>query len=223
MSDLGNKEVFAKNLKKYMDIKNTDRNKLASVTGFSYTTINEWYTATSYPRIDKIEILADYFGISKSDLIEDRPTHSNLKGTIIDRNVVKIPVLGKIPAGIPFEAIEDTYAVDSVEIPVDWLRGGKEYFALKITGDSMEPDYKNDDTVVFLKSSDCTSSQDCCVKVNGEDATFKRVTLRDNGILLSPLNVDNNTGFVPKFYSLDEIKSLPITVIGVAKRHIRDL
>ena len=63
---------------------------------------------------------------------------SNLDVATLDKDVVKIPVLGKIPAGIPFEAIEDTYTEDYEEIPKSWTRGGKEYFALRLTGDSME-------------------------------------------------------------------------------------
>ena len=71
MSDLGNKKVFAKNLKYYMSINNVDRNKLCNDLDFNYTTVREWTNGTSYPRIDKIEALANYFGILKSDLIED--------------------------------------------------------------------------------------------------------------------------------------------------------
>lgn len=70
MSDLGNKEVFAKNLKYYMNLNNVDRNKLCNDLDFNYTTVREWTNGTAYPRIDKIEALANYFGILKSDLIE---------------------------------------------------------------------------------------------------------------------------------------------------------
>lgn len=72
MSDLGNKEVFAKNLNHYMKINNVDRNKLCNDLDFNYTTVREWTNGTAYPRIDKIEMLANYFDIMKSDLIEDK-------------------------------------------------------------------------------------------------------------------------------------------------------
>lgn len=71
MSDLGNKEVFAKNLNYYMKLNNVDRNKLCNDLDFNYTTVREWTNGTAYPRIDKIEAIANYFGILKSDLIED--------------------------------------------------------------------------------------------------------------------------------------------------------
>lgn len=72
MSDLGNKEIFAKNLSYYMKLNNVDRNKLCNDLDFNYTTVREWTNGTSYPRIDKIELLANYFGILKSDLIENK-------------------------------------------------------------------------------------------------------------------------------------------------------
>lgn len=71
MSGLGNKEIFSKNLRYYMDKKGVDRNQVCAALGFVYTTFNDWYNGVKYPRIDKIEMLANYFGIKKSDLIEE--------------------------------------------------------------------------------------------------------------------------------------------------------
>ena len=71
MSELGNKQVFAKNLQRYMDKENIDRYKLCKDLNFKYSTVSEWLAAKKYPRIDKIEILANYFNILKSDLIEE--------------------------------------------------------------------------------------------------------------------------------------------------------
>ena len=70
MSDLGNKEIFASNLKYYMEIYNKDRNDLFKILDIPYTTLSDWLNAKKYPRIDKIELLANYFSIQKSDLIE---------------------------------------------------------------------------------------------------------------------------------------------------------
>lgn len=72
MSDLGNKEIMARNLKKYMDMNNIDRNELCTKLNIKYTTMCDWLNAKTYPRIDKIEMLANYFGISKSDLVEGK-------------------------------------------------------------------------------------------------------------------------------------------------------
>jgi len=66
------KEVFAKNLRTYMEMKGKTQKELAEIVGVSAPTMNDWIKAKKYPRIDKIEILADYFGILKSDLIEEK-------------------------------------------------------------------------------------------------------------------------------------------------------
>jgi transcriptional regulator with XRE-family HTH domain len=70
MSNLGNKEIFAKNLAYYLERSGKDQKEVAEVVGVAPSTFNEWMKAKKYPRIDKIEMLANYFGILKSDLIE---------------------------------------------------------------------------------------------------------------------------------------------------------
>ena len=66
------KEVFAKNLRYHMDRKGISQKELAEIVGVSAPTVNDWLKAKKYPRIDKIEIMANYFGILKSDLIEEK-------------------------------------------------------------------------------------------------------------------------------------------------------
>ena len=65
-------EVFAKNLRYYMESRGKNQKELAEIVGVSAPTMNDWINAKKYPRIDKIEILANYFGILKSDLIEEK-------------------------------------------------------------------------------------------------------------------------------------------------------
>ena len=72
MSSIGNKEVFARNLSYYLRMRGRDQKEVAEVVGVAPSTFNEWVKGKKYPRIDKIELLANYFGILKSDLIEDK-------------------------------------------------------------------------------------------------------------------------------------------------------
>lgn len=72
MNDLGNKDIMAINIKYYMEDKGIDRNTLCSDLGIKYTTLCDWLNAKTYPRIDKIEMMANYFGVQKSDLVESR-------------------------------------------------------------------------------------------------------------------------------------------------------
>ena len=80
MTALGNKQIMADNIAYYMKLKGIDRNQLCEDLGFKYSTVSEWLSANKYPRIDSIEKMANYFGISKSKLIE-KPEQSKLSGT----------------------------------------------------------------------------------------------------------------------------------------------
>ena len=79
LSALGNKAIFSKNLKYYIEQSGKDRRELANIWGFPYSTVTEWVNGKKYPRIDRIEIMADYFGIQKSDLIEEKPPEEQQK------------------------------------------------------------------------------------------------------------------------------------------------
>lgn len=72
MSNLGNKEVMAKNLRYFVERSGKTQKEMCEILDVSTSTFNDWMNARSYPRIDKIEILANYFRILKSDLIEDK-------------------------------------------------------------------------------------------------------------------------------------------------------
>lgn len=76
MSSIGNKEIFAKNLSYYVKRSGRDQKEIAEVVGVAPSTFNEWVKGKKYPRIDKIEMLANYFRILKSDLIEDKAKKS---------------------------------------------------------------------------------------------------------------------------------------------------
>lgn len=81
MSNLGNREIFARNLKFYMDISGKTQKELSEIVGVATSTFNDWVKGKKYPRMDKVELLANYFGILKSDLIEEKrqqPTQSKL-------------------------------------------------------------------------------------------------------------------------------------------------
>lgn len=73
------KDVFAKNLRTYMERAGKSQKDMADIVGVSTATYSDWINAKKYPRIDKIEIMAEYFGILKSDLIEDKMTEEKEK------------------------------------------------------------------------------------------------------------------------------------------------
>lgn len=70
MSELGNKQIMANNIRRYMEMKGISRAEFCRRLGFKYSTVTDWLNAEKYPRIDKIELMANFFNISKADLVE---------------------------------------------------------------------------------------------------------------------------------------------------------
>ena len=70
-TDLGNQEIFARNLKRYLDSSGKTQKEIADAISVSTGTFCDWIKGRTYPRMDKVQLLADYFGIQKSDLVED--------------------------------------------------------------------------------------------------------------------------------------------------------
>lgn len=122
-------------------------------------------------------------------------------------NSVKIPVLGRVAAGIPLEAVQDI--LDFEEISSETARSG-EYFALQIKGNSMEPRICEGDVVIVRRQSEVESGEIAIVLVNGNDAVCKKVMKHGSGISLVSLN----PAYEPMFFTNEEINSLPVTILG---------
>lgn len=211
MSDLGNKEIFSRNLKYYMIINNKTRNDVCKDLGFKYTTFTDWYNGNIYPRIDKIEMLANYFRIEKSDLIENKEKNDKLGNP-----VTSIPVLGTVKAGYNYLAQENW--IGTIDVETSLIGNGDDYFALKIHGDSMSPVLVEDDIVIIKKQNDFESGDIVVALINGDEATIKKGKKSDNSILLQPLN----PSYEPLIFTNSEMKTIPVEIIGIVKQLKRD-
>lgn len=197
---LGNKEVMAKNIQHYMNLYGKTRNDICEALKIKYTTFSDWVNAKTYPRIDNIELMANYFGIEKSDLVEEHNLINRPKG-------VRIPVLGEVVAGVPIDAVEEY--LDWEEITPELAETG-EFFALKIKGDSMEPRIVAGDVVIVKMQPTAETGDVVIAMVNGDDACCKRFIKHDEGITLQSFN----PSYTPMFFTKKEIESLPVTIVG---------
>ena len=111
MSNIGNREVFSKNLAYYIERSGKTQKEIAEIVGVSTSTFNDWVKAKKYPRIDKIEILADFFRILKSDLIEEK-TEEHRKMQKKNDTLTDI-VLRLRSDDIFLESVESLYEMDS--------------------------------------------------------------------------------------------------------------
>ncbi|MDU3215669.1 MAG: XRE family transcriptional regulator, partial [Negativicoccus succinicivorans] len=157
---------------------------------------------------DKVVLLAAALGVTPSYLMGWTDEESGQPQSQPTPGAVRIPVLGRVAAGLPISAQEDI--IDWEEIPAVWEESG-EYFALQIQGDSMTPRICSGDVVIVRKQNDVETNDLAIVLVNGDDATLKRVKKQENGITLIANNV---AVYEPHFYTNEEVKRLPIVILG---------
>ena len=188
-TQLGNKKIMAKNIQYYMDLYNKTRNDICQDLGIKYTTFTDWIKANTYPRIDKIELMANYFNIEKSDLIEEHNKESVQSDRPLPSNIIlpaahKLPIMGTICAGDGVVCEDDYQGTFIVDIDV------KADYCLKVHGDSMIGANIYDGDIVFIsKSYDFVQDQIYAIeRLDYNEASLKRVTQDGDTLILNPCN-----------------------------------
>lgn len=178
--------------------------EIADKVGVSEATVQRWESGNiKNIRHERIARLADVLQVSPAFLMGwDDAQHAEQP-----RRAVRIPVLGRVQAGIPIEAVEEI--LDYEEITPEMASTG-DHFALRIRGASMEPKFSDGDVIIVRKQPDADTGDIAVVLVNGDEATVKKIKKSPSGIALLP----TNPAFEPMFYSPQEIEALPVTIIG---------
>lgn len=177
--------------------------ELAQKVGVSEGTISRWESGEiSNMRRNVIVSLAKALNTTPAVLMGwTEPDPNEARG-------VRIPVLGRVVAGIPIEAITDI--IDYEEIPAQMAKSGT-YFALQVKGRSMEPTLHEGDVVIVRQQPEVENGEIAIVLVNGNDATVKEVKEGPDGLTL----IGHNVGvYSPHFYTREQIQNLPIRIIG---------
>lgn len=199
-----------KSLKTLRKNRKVSQVQLANALHVTQATVSRWESGEVVPTTDYLEQLAEFFGVT-TDYLLGRPANTfNFRDTLVPHpKSVMIPVLGTIPAGVPIEAIEDI--IEWVDIPEEWTKSGQRYFGLQVTGDSMLPEYRSGDYVILRQQPCCESGAVCAVLVNSQDATLKKVIIRETGMVLQPLN----PAFEPLVFTPEQVKRMPVEIKGV--------
>lgn len=176
--------------------------ELAKKTDLSRSYIGDIEKDRYNPSVSTLQLIATATNTPLEDLLPSTKTASPTgRG-------VRIPVLGRVVAGIPIEAVEEI--LDYEEITPELAASG-EFFALKIRGHSMEPRMMEGDVVIVRRQDDVDSGDVAIVLVNGDEATVKRVKKQEDGITLIANNI---SVYEPHYYSNKEIAELPVRILG---------
>lgn len=182
--------------------KGVSQEEVANFLGVSRVTYTRYENGTRSPDKETLVKLANYFEVSTDFLLE-------VKTSANSENRRWVPVLGKIPAGLPIEAVDSI--IGYVELPAD-QHPNTNLYALLVQGDSMEPQVMDGDIVIFKPQPDADSGQLVIVRLNGHEATLKKLKKMDEGIMLIP---NNQPKHEPIFFNWQQIASLPVEIIGV--------
>lgn len=191
----------AKKIREYRKEAGLTQRELGEKIGVKHNTISSYESGTNEPEQNILFKIADALNISINDLF---PKQSSANAT----TSILIPVLGRIVAGEPIDAITDI--IDYEEITPRMAQKGK-HFALMVRGKSMEPTLQEGDVVIVRQQPTVENGEIAIVLINGDEATVKEIREDPAGLTLIGHNV---AVYTPHFYTRDQIESLPITILG---------
>ena len=179
------KDIFSKNLKYQLNIHKKTQADIVNDLNITSSTVSDWVNGKKYPRMDKVQILADYLGILKSDLVEDKSNDdSDYINNIYKIDKIKLPFLGSVACGEPIYADEDreSYIMVGTDIQAD--------FCLQCKGDSMINARIHDGDIVFVRKQDIVNNGEIAVVIIDDEATLKRFYYykEQNMVILRPEN-----------------------------------
>lgn len=213
-------DTFSNRLNTAMRIRNIKPVELSEKTGIDKSKISSYMSGRYKAKQDGVYLLAQALSINEAWLMGlDVSMERNLDTYKIDKlgnSVIPIPILGTVKAGYDYLAQENW--IGTIDVETSLVGNGQDYFALKVHGNSMSPVLIEDDIVIIKKQNDFDNGDIVVAIINGNEATIKKGKKSDNSILLQPLN----TEYEPLIFTKDEMKSIPVEIIGIVKQLKRE-
>lgn len=205
-------DTFSNRLQNALNNSNMRQVDLVEKTKIDKTLINKYLAGIMKAKQDKLTILADALNVNEIWLMGyDVPMDRNLNSLNItplaELQQAQIPILGTVKAGYNYLAQENIIG----HTYLDFNPSDKEnYYALQVTGDSMEPLFSDGDIAIVHKQDDFVSGNTCIILINGDEATVKKVVKKNDGIDLIAMN----PYYPVKHFTKEEMKKIPVEIIG---------
>ena len=194
--------------------------EVADFVGVSEATVSRWESGhIDNMRRDRIAALSKILRLSPLAImgIDDTDLSTRLPDMVpIDARTFRVPIVGRVAAGRPIVADEEIIGYEYIDNK--YSKDGHEYFGLRIVGKSMEPTIMDGDIVIVRRQKYVENGEIAIVLIDGEEATAKEVKESADGITL----IGHNAAvYTPHFYSAQEVKTLPVQIIGRVVQSIR--
>lgn len=197
-------DSFQSRLEKALKIRNIKPVELHEKTGISESLLSKYLSGNAVARQRKISLISDALNINPVWLMGyDIPMEAIPINNI---EKIKIPVLGTVKAGYDYLAQENIIGYESIDSVADT----KNYYALQVTGNSMEPLFSDGDIAIVHKQDDFETGNTCIVLINGDEATVKKVVRTEDGIDLIAMN----PYYPVRHFTKEEMDKIPVQVIG---------
>ena len=208
MNEHEQKKIFSENLNRYLEIRQKTQREVAAAISVSPQTFNTWCKGIALPRMGKVQKLADYFHISKSDLI-DAPFKTSQDH--IECSTILVPVYNTIAGDFVHASDEPAAFTEPVRAPG---LPSEELFGMVVQDNSMEPRFCCDDIAIAQRQSKANSNDIVIALVEGQPyAVIRRLMKYDNGIAL----LASNPAYAPTCHFHGESGTPSIQIIGKIK------
>lgn len=197
-------DTFANRLNRAIILRNIKPIELSEKTGIDKSKISSYMSGRYKAKQDGVYLLAQALNVSEVWLMGYDVPMESIPIKKIDK--IKIPVLGKVKAGYNYLAQENIIGYESI----DNVSDPENYYALQVTGDSMEPLFSDGDIAIVHKQDDFDSGNTCIILVNGDEATVKKVVKMDDGIDLIAMN----PYYPVRHFTKNEMNEIPVKIIG---------
>lgn len=208
---MNSRDIFINNLKAIMKERKVSRRQLAEGLNIPYTTLTDWCTGRIFPRVEKINLIADYFNIKKSDLIEEINDEDD--DALYD-DVVKVDVFSKLFLDSVWCLKNESFKIDEELIPPEWIKNHQSYFGLIMNDNSMDPEFHKDDCLIIRECKKMDKDGFYCVLEKDSDyAKIRKLIHINDGIMVMPLNMSDN--IQPKTYLKGTLEFESLRIIGI--------
>ena len=211
-------DLFVFRLKQAIIRSGKTQSEVARDAGMVPARITDYLKKRYLPKNDSLLAIANALnvdvdwlaGLDEEERRNEQPTIA-VVNNVLGQKTIGIPVIGAIAGGAPLKAYESETGEEE-EIPEAWTHGGKEFFALKVSGDSMEPEIPDGTIAIIEKCYEWHNGAVMAVYVNGYNATLKKVKIEPNGILsLIPFNHQHET----RIFTPEEVGRVPVRPLGL--------